>query len=181
MSRIYCTKKLQSFVGQVDEKLPSDVNEISINDWNAHLFFLDKRKCLVFVNNLTFYTIFLTDLLKKDLKNIDIIFKERLQEQLINDRILENSELTESVFTDLKIIFFKTNNNKKVIGRINDFVEIFKVHCSYKYGSLNKMNIVFENGIINKTPTGKLFETKKSWSSPIQNLIDFKKTKLLTN
>ena len=113
MSRIYCTKKFQSFVGQVDEKLPSDFNEISINDWNAHLFFLDKRKCLVFVNNLTFYTIFLTDLLKNDLKNIDLIFKERLQKQLVNDKIIENSELVESIFPELKIFFSKPTITKK--------------------------------------------------------------------
>ena len=176
MSRIYCTKKLQDFIGIVQKELPNNLNEISVNDWNAHIFFIDKRKCLIFVNNLTFYTLFLTNILKKDLKEIDTIFKKRLQEQLINDKIIESSELDESVFSELEINFYKTNNNRKVIGRINDFVAMFKVHCSYKYESLNEMNIIYENGLINKTPTGKLLEEKKSWSSPIQNLNEILKT-----
>lgn len=176
MSRIYCTKKLQSFIGLVDEKLPSDINEISINDWNAHLFFLDKRKCLIFVNNLTFYTIFLTDILKNDLKNIDSIFRKKLQEQLVHDKIINDSEFAESIFTRLELNFFKTNNNKKVIGRINDFSFMFKVHCFYKYDNVKAMNLVYENGLINQTPTGKLYETKKGWSSPIQNLKEIIKT-----
>jgi hypothetical protein len=176
MSRIYCTKKLQSFIGQVDEKLPSDLNEISINDWNAHLFFLDKRKCLIFVNNLTFYTIFLVDILKKDLKNIDLIFRKRLQEQLVHDKIISDSEFAESIFSKPELNFFKTNNNKKVIGRINDFTDMFKVHCFYKYDNVKEMDVLKENGLMNQTTTGKLNEIKKSWSSPIQNLEEIIKT-----
>jgi len=170
MSRIYCTKKLQDFIGNVEKKLPENFDKISMNDWNAHLFFIDKRKCLIFVNNLTFYTLFLTDILKKDLKEIDSIFKRRLQEQLVNDKIIESSELAESVFSELEINFYKTNNNRKVIGRINDFLDMFRIHCSYKYESLNEMNVVYENGLINNTPTEKLFDVKKSWSSPILNV-----------
>jgi hypothetical protein len=177
MARIYCTKKLKDFIGAVDEELPANLNEISMNDWNAHLFFIDKKKCLIFMNNLTFYSLFVTDILKKDLKNIDTIFYTRLREQLFSDRIICGSELPEQVFSELKPTFYKTNNNKKVIGRINDFVSDFKFHCSYKYGSLKDMNVVFENRIINETPTGKLLEVKKSWSRPIQNVIEMMKTR----
>ena len=172
---IYCTKKLQDFIVNIDKELPKDLDEISINDWNAHLFFIDKRKCLIFVNNLTFYTLFLTNILKKDLKKINSIFKKRLQEQLIYDKIIENIDFSESVFTELEINFYKTNNNRKVIGRINDFVDVFKFHCSYRYKNLNDVNVVYENGIINTTPTGKLLEIKKSWSSPIQNVNKMRK------
>jgi len=176
MIRIFCTKKLQYFIKNIDKELPTDLNNIALSDWNAHLFFIDKRKCLIFVNNLTFYTVFMTDFLKKDLEKINSIFEKRLQEQLLHDKIIESSEFTESIFPRLKINFYKTNNNKKVIGRINDFVDMFKIHCSYKYGSLNEMNIVYENGLINGTPTGKLLETKKSWSSPIKNVNEMIKT-----
>lgn len=170
MHRVYCTKKLQSFIKEVEGNLPADLTEISLSDWNAHLFFIEKRKCIIFINNITFYSVFLTDILKKDLRTIDVIFSQRLKEQLIHDKIIETSESTETIFPGNKLKFFKTNNNKKVIGRINDFVEMFKIHCSYKYESLNEMNIVYENGLINKTPTGKLVEVKKSWSSPIKNV-----------
>ena len=176
MARIYCTKKLKDFIGEVEEELPENLNEISMNDWNAHLFFIDKKKCLIFMNNLTFYTLFVTGILKKDLKNIDAIFYQRLREQLINDRIINGSEIPEQAFSELKTTFYKTNNNKKVIGRVNDFVSVFKIHCAYKYESLKEMDVVRENGIINETPTGKLLEMKKGWSSPIRNVIEMMKT-----
>jgi hypothetical protein len=71
MTRVYCTKKLKDFIGNVEETFPDDFYDIKLSDWNAHLFFVEKRKCIVFVNILTYYSVFIADILKKDLK-IDI-------------------------------------------------------------------------------------------------------------
>jgi len=84
--------------------------------------------------------------------------------------MIKSSEPVESIFSEININFYKTNNNKKVIGRINDFIYMLKVHFFHKYQNLSEMRIVYENGLINNTPTGKLYEAKKSWSSPIENL-----------
>ncbi|MBW6498524.1 MAG: hypothetical protein K0B09_09065 [Bacteroidales bacterium] len=170
MTRVYCTKKLKDFIGNVEETLPDDFNEIKLSDWNAHLFFVEKRKCIVFVNILTYYSVFIADIVKKDLKNIDEIFEHRLEEQLLHDRIIYDTKSVVPLTEGSKIRFIKTNNNKKAIGRINDFVYMFKVHCSVKYGHLKGMDIVYENGLINKTPTGQYADIKKTWTSPIENL-----------
>jgi hypothetical protein len=170
MTRVYCTTKLKDFIGDVDEKLPEDYNDIKLSDWNAHLFYIDKRKCMVFVNILTYYVVFIADIVKKDLKNIDEIFLNRLKEQLHRDRFFDDLKI-ENLLTDgEKISFIKTNNNKKVIGRINDYVYIFKVHCSVKYGNLSLMDVIHENGLINEIPTGQYSDIKKTYSSPLKNL-----------
>lgn len=44
MTRVYCTNKLKEFIGKVETNLPADSNELSINDWNAHLFFIERKK-----------------------------------------------------------------------------------------------------------------------------------------
>ena len=171
MTRVYCTKKLEEFIGDVDETLPADYNDLKFSDWNAHLFFVDKRKCIVFVNILTYYSVFITDILKNDLKNIDEIFLKRLNEQLHHDGLAVKENENGSLLTDgAKIRFIKTNNNKKVIGRINDFVYIFKVHVAYKYGQLSATDVVNENGLINTTSTGKYTDTRREWTSPVVNV-----------
>jgi len=176
MTRVYCTKKLKDFIGEVDEMLPDDFNDIKLSDWNAHLFFVDKRKCLVFVNILTYYSVFIADIIKKDLKNIDDIFLMRLKEQLLHDRVIEDFNNAIPLTAGVRISFIKTNNNKKAIGRINDFVYMFKVHCSVKYGHLNEMDIVYENGLFNRTPTGQYADIKKTWTSPVENIREKLKT-----
>ena len=165
-------QKATGFIGDVNANLPADLNEIVVSDWNAHLFTIDRRKCLVFMNNLTFYTVFLTDILKKDLKEIDTLFQQRLEEQLVYDKLIESLKEAELLFPKKKIQFYKTNNNRKVIGRINDFVSIFKCHYLHRYEHIRELDVVYENGLINTIPTGKLFEKKKSWSSAIQNVKD---------
>jgi hypothetical protein len=171
MTRVYCTKKLKDFIGDVDETLPADFNDLKYSDWNAHLFFVDKRKCIVFVNILTYYSVFIADIIKKDLKTMDEVFLKRLNEQLHHDGLAVKVHENISLLTEgAKIRFIKTNNNKKVLGRINDFVYMFKVHVAYKYGHLSATNVVYENGLINTTPTGKYTDKRKKRTSPVENV-----------
>ena len=46
--RVYCTKKLQDFIGNVDLATSCDSKDIKISDWYAHLFFVQNRKCIVY-------------------------------------------------------------------------------------------------------------------------------------
>lgn len=170
MPRIYCTKKLDGFIGNVDQDLPFDIIYRSLLDWNAHLFLAERKKCLVFVNNRTAYSVFIFGVSKKDLKNIDELFYGRLIEQLKHDKIINDNESFETFFPVEKLKFYKTNNDRKTIGRINDFVSLFKSHLFRKYEGLTNMDIVHENGLINSTPTGIPGEIKKTWSSPVKNL-----------
>lgn len=108
MTRVYCTKKLKEFIGDVDETLPADYNDLKFSDWNAHLFFVDKRKCIVFVNMLTYYSVFIADIVKKDLKNIDEIFLKRLNEQLHHNGLAVKGHENGSILTKgAKIRFIK--------------------------------------------------------------------------
>ena len=168
--RIYCTKKLEEFIGNVNQELPSKIIYRSVSDWNAHLFYVERKKCIVFVNNRTAYSVFLVDIKKKDLKNIDLLFYQRLIKQFRHDNINSGNVSFEKHFPVENLKFYKTNNDRKTIGRINDFVGMFKTHLVYKYGELKNMNIVYENGLFNSTPTGKPGEVKKTWSNPIENM-----------
>lgn len=50
MTTIYCSKKLETFIGPISQKLQSPETS-SIGDWNAHLFTIERMKCLLFMNN----------------------------------------------------------------------------------------------------------------------------------
>jgi hypothetical protein len=170
MTRVYCTKKLQDFVVEVEETLTEDYNDIKLTDWYAHLFMVNGRKCIIFVNILTYYCIFIEGIVKKDIKNMDNLFVNRLKEQLNYDWVTKNINDPNPFIDGAKINFIKTSNNKKAIGRINDFVQTFKIHCSLKYGHIDIMDIIYENKLINEVPTGYYTETKKCWTSPVANV-----------
>ncbi len=66
------------------------------------------------MNILTYYSVFIADIVKKDLKNIDEIFMKRLNKQLHHDGLAVKGHENGSILTEgAKIRFIKTNNNKK--------------------------------------------------------------------
>jgi len=122
---IYCSNKLEKFLGQISPKF--QVTEGSdFGNWNGHLFTIDRKKCLIFMNSKTCYSVLLTNVHKKDLKNFGQLFKERLIRQLDHDLgISESQEI--KLRQQLGDIFLsKSNNDKKIIGTINHHVENLK-------------------------------------------------------
>jgi Domain of unknown function (DUF6933) len=174
MTRIYCTNKLQNFFGTVEQVLPSEQFSSEFGDWNGHLFWIEKRKCLIFMNNKTYYSIFFLDILKKDLEDFPILFNKQLVEQLTNDNIInyENEAFVNALCE--KLTFYKTNNDRRILGMMNDFIYHFKANFYGKYEHLSEMDVIYETSIINNIPTGKPRELKKTWTNPIENLKELK-------
>lgn len=88
MKRVYCSKKLGDYIGSIDKNLPQDSLELKPCDWNAHLFILDRKKCLILVHALTYYTVFIDKLLKKDLQHLNSILEARFKSQFDNDNLI---------------------------------------------------------------------------------------------
>lgn len=181
MARIYCTHKLQKFIGNVEKDIPADLIESKYGDWNGNLFYINKRKYIVLTNNLTHYSIFLANILKNNLKEFDQILKKRVTEQLINDKIIDkNDQEFVNKFIG-KMTFYKTNNDRRITGTMNDIIYNFKANCLIKYRHISEMNIVYENGIANTMPTIKPRQIKKRLSIPNENLIELKNLRTTKN
>jgi hypothetical protein len=143
---IYCSKKLEIFLGPIASKI-QPIESSSLGDWNGHLFTIDRRKCLIFMNNKTCYSVVMTNVLKKDVNDFRQVFKERLIRQLDYD--LNINERQEIRFRkELQdIVLAKSNNDKKIIGTINHHVENLK-YSNYG-GGIENWDEVNVTGILN--------------------------------
>ena len=72
------------------------------------------------------------------------------------------------------ITFYKSNNDRRILGVMNDIIYNFKANCIYKYNDISEMDIIHENGILNTMPTMKPRIEKKKLSIPINNLNELK-------
>jgi|WetSurMetagenome_2_1015567.scaffolds.fasta_scaffold517918_1 hypothetical protein len=151
MPTIYCTKKLAQFIHKnglppIQPEAPSP-----LGDWNGHLFYLDRKKGLVFVNNRTWYSVFITDIVKKDMADFNQLFLSRVIQQMMHDLHLTNKELAvlENHFGPVRLA--DTNNDRRTLGIINDLIYTFKIHYDIKYGSEEQMPVLYENNIMNDT------------------------------
>ena len=168
MTAIYCSNKLKQLIGSSVLDLPVNPKNSLLGDWNGHLFSLDKRKCLAFVNNKTYYSLFFTDILKKDLVDFNDLFLSRLIQQLIFDRVTDLGIISLIKQETGNLTFFRTNNDKRTIGTMNDLIYQFKVHRDYKYDSLYEMDVVKENSLINDTFTKPTLFSDGKYSRPKQ-------------
>jgi hypothetical protein len=155
---IYCSKKLETFLGQITSTVQPTENSI-FGDWNGHLFTIDRKRCLIFMNNRTCYSVVMKNVLKKDTKDFGQVFKERLIRQLGHDlNINERQEVKlRKEFGDVTLT--KSNNDKKIIGTINHHVENLKYN-SYGAGveSCDEVNVT---GVLNDYLVGTKIATDK--------------------
>ena len=149
---IYCSKKLESFLGRIAHTTCQPANPSIFGNWNGHLFTINRRKCLIFMSNKTCYSFIMTNVYKKDVIDFEQVFKERFIRQLDHDlNINENQEI--KIRRELGMIALdKSNNDKKIIGTINHHVESLK-YPDYQ-GGIENWDDVKLSGILNEDLLG---------------------------
>ncbi len=144
MANIYCTKKLEKLIGKAN--MAENPSDSLFGNWNANIFTFKQRKCLILVNEETYYSLLFLDVLKAEILDFHHLFYERLIEQLTYDHIYFPHEFSPKVLDDLKPRFLPTNNNRKVLGYINQFVSDTIFHIDYFFeGHLSKVDVPFLN------------------------------------
>ncbi len=172
MTKIFCSHKLKDFLGQ-KYFTPKDDTTNHYGDWNAHLFYYNGLKNVILVNNISYYSVFLTDIKKADFKDFSTLFFNRLTEQLQYDKVIGPADVLITIQKYASLHFARTNNDKKTIGTINDFVFQYEVRKEHYYW-VDK-NLLEYNSSINESFTGAGRTESSAYGRPIQdmrNLLD---------
>ena len=167
MTKIFCSHKLKDFLGPKYFKLV-DESENIYGDWNAHLFYFDRRKNIILVNNKSYYAVILADIKKADFTNFSTLFFNRLTEQLLLDKVIEPADLLLTVQKYTPLDFTRTNNDKKTIGTINEFVLHYQSNLQTPYWFDKSLNEI--NSAINNSLTGAARTKKHDYGQPIEDM-----------
>ncbi len=155
MATIFCSTKLSALIGN---SLPAAVAAPQpidkMNSWNGHLFLLGGKKCIVFVNKATFFTMFKLGVAKRDLADLGKFFQSCLTQQLKASELTQLPLLANWVEPAAEHQFFRTDNDKVMVGTINNIVDIFRY--GYKGQTLDPDFEVKLGAIANGYPTGAL-------------------------
>ncbi len=167
MTKIFCSHKLKDFLGPKYFTSADDTSNV-YGDWNAHLFFYGGRKNIILVNNKSYYSVFLTDIKKADFKDFSTLFFNRLTEQLQYDQVIGPEEVLITIQKYSPLYFARTNNDKKTIGTINDFIFQFEVRKEHPYWLAK--NLIEYNSSINDSLTGAGRTKSSPYGRPIQDM-----------
>lgn len=82
--------------------------------WHANLLLIDRRKCVLFVNDKTLFNFIILGVKKEQLSKLDEYFRNYLQ------CILADEGYSDQIMQEYDTIGFANTNNRSVIGAMND-------------------------------------------------------------
>jgi len=157
MTEIFTTKKLEKIIKKRVENKTITVQNI-FGKWNASVLYIARKKCLIFVNSKSFYSVIIPRFSTTELDKIHLLFLESFYAQLDFEKIKIDAEFLVSSVGELK--FYPTDNDRKMTGIIN--YNISKIdYLKYEYDIFNSSVIRELTEKLNLTPFKQL-----NWSIP---------------
>ena len=133
MPLIRCTKKLQKEMG----RKKTDLHEVEpgssrLGSWHANLIHIDRRKCVLFVNDRTLFNFIVPDVGRAQIRELDVLFREYLQCVLAEEGIPESAR--QKTVAGYKEVAYANSNSKSVLGSMNDLAFHYKFHIQSEGG-----------------------------------------------
>ena len=127
MQLIKCTAKLRKEMGLKKSDLSETVPENSLlGAWHANLLYVNRKKCVLFVNDKTLYNFVVINLSRAKIKELDSIFVQYLVLNLFQEGFSE--ALVKRLTQEYDTIQFTKTDSKSVLGSMNDLAFHYKYH-----------------------------------------------------
>ena len=119
MQLIRCTKKLQKEMGLKKAGLHEEEPSSScLGSWHANLIHIDRRKCVLFVNDRTLFNFIAPDVGRAQIKELDTLFREYLQCVLAEEGVPESAK--QQIDAEYSEVAYANTKSKSVLGSMND-------------------------------------------------------------
>ena len=133
MQLIRCTKKLQKEIGLKNADLAQQEPSPSMTgSWHANLLHIDRRKCILFVNDKTLFNFIISDVNREQIRQLDSLFSNFLQCILADEDIGE--KIRDEIRLEYAEIGYANTNNRSVMGSMNDLAFNYKYQIQAKGG-----------------------------------------------
>ena len=160
MLQLRCTAKvIKELALESGELAMPSHGESILGNWYLNLFTVDRRKTFIFVNERTLLSFIVFGARKSNIDKTPEIFLNGLDHLLL----LESFEPCEvkRAFQGYESFEITKTNSRKVLGNMNDLVDMYRHHILYEGGfrSADISSIIMR---VNRTPQRNL-----GWSSSI--------------
>jgi len=151
MQTIKCTAKLRKEMGLANASLAEPTPQTGVlGAWHANLIYVNRRKCVLFVNDKTLYNFAVPSLSRAEIKELDSVFLQYLVLNLFQEGFSE--EMVKKLTQEYDQIQFTKTDNKSVLGSMNDLAWHYKYHL-VEDGEGFLSHIVHE---LNRMPMGAM-------------------------
>ena len=162
MPLLRCTQKLLKKLKVVPaDTEDSDPSDSTLGDWYANVLRLDRKQCVLFVNDWTLFSFIAVRVSLKP-QIVKDAFLNRLNYVLIEegfppDKVLEVCE-------EYQDVGFAKTASRSVLGSMNDLTRMYEIHIDVD-GGLDRCDMSALTAKVNRTPQKNL-----EWSYSIDIL-----------
>lgn len=170
MRYLKCTKKMLDEIGIKTPAAiePRDNATELLGDWCVNLLRIQRKKCLLIVNEKTLFSILVPEVKKAQIQNINVVFREALFAALIDEEFA--AEQAEKILTEYDEITISKTDNRSVLGSMNDYAYHYK-HFIESAGGFEMCRIPSLIMHLNRMPMGA-----KNYAYPVNLLKETCKT-----
>jgi hypothetical protein len=126
---------------------------LSMSSWHANLLWIDRRKCVLFTNDQTLYSLFVPAMKKPQFETFQEVFRLNLYKSLMSEALSERQ--IESVFNEHRQIRIARTNSRSVLGSMNDLAAQVQCRVNMMDG-LDNTDLHELNRELNRIPMGAL-------------------------
>ncbi len=126
MRYLKCTKKVLDEIGiKSPAAIESRDNATEpLGDWCVNLLRIQRKKCLLIVNEKTLFSILVPELKKAQIQNIAVVFREALFAALIDEEF--TAAQAEKILSEYDEIGISKTTDRSVLGSMNDYTFLYK-------------------------------------------------------
>ncbi|TLS36769.1 DUF6933 domain-containing protein [Pseudalkalibacillus caeni] len=152
MITIQCTKKLIDNSPFEIEPVKEETDPFF--SWHAHLFFFNRKKCVIVMNNKTRYNFVLYGLKKKEFDNFSDLFKRTLTKNLRAEQIPE--EQIKKYIRECDSFIHTKTSDRSIISQINEILWFAKDRMEEDKMMGIETDFIELNRFLNDIPMTKL-------------------------
>lgn len=121
MLTIQCTKKLINEL-KTDIVQEKPLQPDPFYSWHSHLFFFNRKKCVIVMNNLTRYNFILMGLKKAEFMKYDQIVASAIVENLLAEGASEDT--VDKYMQHCSPAIYRTTSERSIISQMNEMIMV---------------------------------------------------------
>ncbi|MBI4430514.1 MAG: hypothetical protein HY587_02240 [Candidatus Omnitrophica bacterium] len=149
-----CTKKFLDFLGVAKKEvsvIPANTEQ-TLHDWHAHLFYLNRRKHIIFSHSVSLFSVVAFNVFKKDVTDLKSFFTKNLAGCLYYEEF--KADEINRIVSAIKEIDLSLTNNRRVLGSMNDL--IWQYRCGINWHEPAESELPEFQRRLNETPMSML-------------------------
>ena len=138
MQLIRCTAKLLKEMGLPRDPAHDEPKFSYLGQWHANLIHIDRRKCVLFINDRTLFNFIVTDSSRAEIRNLPDMFSLTLSSVVASEGF--TNDVVDRVANEYDQVQIGKSANRSVLGSINELAFHYK-HMILSAGGVHSWKV----------------------------------------